>query len=308
MADYICIDSGTTNTRISLVKNGGVVDTLKFHCGAKSGKDALKGTLKNGISDIISKNGVNKEDIKGILASGMITSELGLVTLPHIGAPAGIEELSSSVYETVIDDVSEIPFTFIRGVKTVGSTLEKTDIMRGEETELMGIFRGEGVYILPGSHSKIINVDGCGRIVGFKTMLTGEMLTSLSEHTVLKDSVKGFTAEIDEEYLFTGYEYAKKNGINEALFKVRVLKNIFSKSDSEVFSFLLGAVLCDEINYILCQDCKKIIIGGNRVFRNSMSVILSRLSKAEVMTLSDSEAELCVPMGQVRIFEYKNRG
>ena len=35
MANYICIDGGTTNTRINLVENGRIIDTLQFNVGAR---------------------------------------------------------------------------------------------------------------------------------------------------------------------------------------------------------------------------------------------------------------------------------
>lgn len=58
MANYIAIDCGTTNTRISIICGFKVVDTLKFSVGAgfgTEGKALLKTTVKNGISEILSK-------------------------------------------------------------------------------------------------------------------------------------------------------------------------------------------------------------------------------------------------------------
>lgn len=44
MAEYICIDGGTTNTRITLVKDGSAVDTERFNKG--SGKSENNALLK----------------------------------------------------------------------------------------------------------------------------------------------------------------------------------------------------------------------------------------------------------------------
>ena len=65
----------------------------------------------------------------------------GLVNLPHITVPAGIDELHNSMEKVVLSEISNIPFCFIRGVKTECSNLEDADMMRGEETEVMGIFQ-----------------------------------------------------------------------------------------------------------------------------------------------------------------------
>ena len=117
MATYITIDGGTTNTRISLVENLKVIDTLKFGVGARAGiddKKILESTVKNGIIDILKNNKKSETDITRILASGMITSEFGLCQLDHITAPAGIKELNATMHEVILENISEIPFVFIR--------------------------------------------------------------------------------------------------------------------------------------------------------------------------------------------------
>ena len=120
MPNYITIDSGTTNTRICLVDNYKITDCLSYAVGAKNGTDELKKVIKDGINELLIKNKLSNKDIKRILASGMLTSELGLIHLPHINAPAGITELSENMYHIVLEDISLIPFSFIRGVKTTG--------------------------------------------------------------------------------------------------------------------------------------------------------------------------------------------
>ena len=308
MANYICIDSGTTNTRITLLQNGEILETLKYRCGTKGSIDVLKETLKNGINDILTKNNLSECDIKRIIASGMITSELGLVSLPHITAPVGLSELNNSLYEEAFPEISQIPFVFIRGVKVESHDYVNADMMRGEEAEIMGIDNGEGLYILPGSHCKIIKIDNFGRITDFKTTLTGEMLNCLSSDTILKESLGDLSGEIDNEYLFKGLKHAKEQGINQALFKVRVIKNLFGGSNSQVLGFFMGAVLCDEVEYVMSQKAEKIVIGGNKILREPLSVILKKLTNAQVITLTDKEVEKSVTIGQIKIFEYKNKG
>ena len=59
--------------------------------------------------------------------------------------------------------------------------------MRGEETQIFGALAdggGDGVYVLPGTHSKWARVEG-GRIVGFDTYMTGEVYAVLKTHSVL---------------------------------------------------------------------------------------------------------------------------
>ena len=307
---YITIDGGTTNTRISLVTDNKVITTLKFGIGARIGIDnstEYKETIKNGIIEILKKNNLTENEIISIIASGMITSEFGLVNLPHIKTPAGIEELNSNMYKTMLPEISPIQFVFIRGVKTDCESLESADMMRGEETELMGILEnGESIYILPGSHSKIIHTDKNGKINDFKTMLTGEMIMSISQNTILKDAVDIKNSETNKEYLLKGYNYCSQFGINEALFKVRVLKNLFGENSKNVYSFYLGIILCDEIKSILKASPEKIVIGGKKQIKDAMHTILSSICESKIISLSDNEVDNSSALGAVKIFEYNN--
>lgn len=309
MANYITVDGGTTNTRISLVKDLEIMDTMKFGVGARSGidnKTLLRETLKTGITELLERNNMTEGDVCRIIASGMITSEFGLCALDHIAAPAGPQELHSSMHQVTFDDISGIPFVFIRGVKVTSENFDETDMMRGEETEFAGLSSGEGgVYVLPGSHSKVIFADDKGRITRFHTMLTGEMMAALSQNTILKDAVDLSAGKISAEYLLMGYDYCAQSGINKALFKVRILKNIFGRSADETYSFFAGAVLCGEIREILALNPAKIVIGGKKQIKQAMYEILKAKSSAEVVCIDDSAVDKCVSLGAIRIFENK---
>ena len=310
MSNYITIDGGTTNTRISLVINGNIVDTVKYNVGvgkSLENKNILKSTIKDGIDKILSKNNMQSSEILRILASGMLTSEYGIYTLEHIKTPAGIKELHKSMTETVISEISDIPFVLVRGVKTDCKSFEDADMMRGEETELMGIadsIYGECVYILPGSHSKIIKTNNAGKITDFSTMLTGEMIAAVSQNTILRAAVDIEKAILSNEYLMKGFEYCKENGINKALFKVRVIKNIFSRSVDEVYSFFMGVVLCGEISEIIKLNPKSVVIGGKRQIKKAMYEILKDNISGKIICVSDTEAEEAAANGMVKIFEF----
>lgn len=303
--NYITVDGGTTNTRIRLVCNNNVSDTVKADVGARNGSEALKKALKDGIRTLLERNRLAAEEIHRILASGMITSEFGLVELPHVSAPAGIKELHDSLYETAFPEITPIPFCFIRGIRTAGQDLADTDMMRGEETELMGILReGAGIYVLPGSHSKIVRTDEAGRITAFSTMLTGEMLAALSSGTILKDAVTLEDHPLDEEALTEGCRYALQHGINEALFKVRVMKNIFHHPPAALYSFFLGTVLSDEITAITRHPAPFVLVAGKAALKNATLSLLRHYTQATVLATDDVQAEYAAALGAVKIYEY----
>lgn len=308
MTNYISIDGGTTNTRLTLVMDKKSVDSVKYNVGARAGiedKTALKNAVKKGIDLLLQRNNLKADDITRILASGMITSEFGLCKLDHLVAPVGIKELHKEMHEITLNDISPIPFVFVRGVKLKADILENADMMRGEETELFGLSNNlSGVYILPGSHSKIINITD-KQIANFKTELTGEMIYALSQDTILKSSVDLSVDEISHEYLLNGYHYCNEHGINEALFKVRVLGNLFSADKVQIYSFFMGIVLCNEINTVLKLQPQKVTVGGKKQIKEATVVLLKSLSQAEIIEVDEQTVDCSSSLGAVKIFEYK---
>lgn len=308
MASYITIDGGTTNTRIRLLKEQNVIDEILLDTGAGSGTEMLKNAIKDGLSKLCAKQAEEFSRAECILASGMLTSELGIYPLEHIKAPAGIRELHNSMAEAKIKDLSDKCFYFIRGVKTDGKILENIDMMRGEETELIGLAEKiipDCIYILPGSHSKIIETDHMGRITDFSTMLTGEMIASLSQNTILKNSFDLKNVTLNEEFLIKGFEYCKINGINKSLFKVRVIKNMLLSTADEAYSFFMGAVLHGEITHIINKNPKTVIVGGRSQIKNAMCILLKHCLKCEIRAVADEAAKIASAVGMIKIYEYQ---
>lgn len=69
---------------------------------------------------------------------------------------------------------------------------EPADVMRGEETQLAGLLAHtpdyDGIVCLPGTHTKWVRVAD-GKILNFKTFMTGELFALLSEKSVLRLSM-----------------------------------------------------------------------------------------------------------------------
>lgn len=314
MGNYITIDTGTTNTRISVVCDGKSIDSFKCKVGVrdvKNNPNILKKTIKSGITEILSRNNLTENDIECIIACGMITSELGLCNLPHLNVPCGIEELTNGLHNTEIPEISSLPFVFVRGVKSEGESFETTDVMRGEETELSGLtdcIEPDSLYILPGSHSKLIHTDNMGRISCFSTELTGELMGTVAGSTILNQNIDlSVDVEVDNEYLKKGYLYAKEHGINAAFFKVRILKNFFGCTKPQLYGFFKGAALCSEIENIIKSGAKKVIIAGKAKLKDLMCYLLKEFGEGEVISVPDSVSDNATSVGMVKIYEYSKR-
>jgi 2-dehydro-3-deoxygalactonokinase len=118
-----------------------------------------------------------------VVMCGMIGSRQGWVEAPYAECPAGIAELAARlcpvrwrtceawIVPGLVDRSAGVP-----------------DVMRGEETQLIGALAqlgpGSHVVCLPGTHSKWARVAD-GRIAGFRTHMTGEVFGVLKEHSIL---------------------------------------------------------------------------------------------------------------------------
>src|SRR5690606_26241077 len=61
------------------------------------------------------------------------------------------------------------------------------DVMRGEETEIIGHLAAggtDGLFVLPGTHSKWARTQG-GRLTGFHSCMTGEVFALLRRDSIL---------------------------------------------------------------------------------------------------------------------------
>ena len=281
----IALDGGTTNTRLTLVADGVILDRKKLSCGIRDGKEALVLGLSREIPLFLSENGLAGNDITAITASGMVTSELGLYTVPHIVTPVGAKELSERSVMADLPEICDIPFRFVPGVKTFDSAenlLADMDIMRGEETETVAILDRMGLFdeknvtlILPGSHMKVV-VCNRGKIVHFVTTLSGELTRAAAENTILKNSVgDAFFRELSLEHLYLGYKTAEALGMGAALFKVRVEGNFAGADKKQLYSVLLGAVLYDDIDMIVKNSKGTVVVGGSDPFRSAYLELLS---------------------------------
>ena len=309
MNNYITIDGGTTNTRLRLVKDYLVVAEFRLSLGARDcivGNENYKNTIKEIIKELLIAGNMEEKDIRAIIISGMLTSELGLCNLPHIAAPAGIKELHSSM-KLMDVGISSIPCYFIPGVKIQSENMYEIDMMRGEECEFIGIsaqMAPNSVCIMPGSHSKHVFSDKRNRISSFQSFLSGEMIYAFSQNTILSKSIDLSITNFDVEALLSGYDCVKKHGINRALFQTRIIDKILGYSTEALYSFFLGAILCEEVESL--TNCKKqIYICGQRSIRKAMIFLMKNRLSISAIEIEDSASELATSRGAIQIFEYE---
>lgn len=300
MGSYvITLDTGTTNTRVILWDSSRkIIATSKAEVGVRntaidSNNNRLKAAVKSCLDGVLKEANLTYNDVHMIIASGMITSNVGLVEIPHCVVPVSAEELAAAVKRISLPEVCPIPITFIPGVKNSDlpinlDNFEAMDMMRGEEVEAIAIIeqfpRGQNyLLVLPGSHMKFVSLDDAGRITGCLTSISGELLSSITNNTIIADAVgKKFLEEkyYDRDILLIGYEIAQKTGIGRACFSARILNQFAIEDKQKLANYILGVTLQSDVTAIknsnaLKVDCNTdVIISGKNPLRRAIADIL----------------------------------
>ena len=260
-----------------------------------------------------------------IVAGGMLSSEFGLLAVPHVTAPAGLPELAGAVVSGTLSQVWPLPIHFVPGVRTPADPgpdgWMRADLMRGEECETLGALtelsrRGliepdeEGlVFVWPGSHTKLVQVDGQGRITRSQTTLTGELIQSLARHTLIAASLPAeLPLVLDAEVAEAGGRASQGQGLGRAAFLVRVAALMGTLSPNQRASFLIGAVVADDVGHlarhsILAQQ-RPVWVGGREPLRRLYASRLAASVKGPVCALDDELCESASALGALAIVRY----
>ena len=267
MSQYrLVIDGGTTNLRVMLLNSKGTVlaavkkDAGVSHTAIDGHNGRLKTALREAIQSVLSDHSLAAGDIAHCVAYGMITSKEGLLEIPHLTAPADLPALRRGMQSQTFPEIAAFPIAFIPGVKNSADTdtinsFAAMDMMRGEETEAMGLWplvrpNGPCVFVLPGSHNKLIQMEAKGEIAGCMTVMSGELLSALTNHTILASAVNHSFADpntYDRDMALLGYHEAEKSGLGRAAFAGRILSTLYKRPPDKVASYLLGAVLQTDV-------------------------------------------------------------
>jgi len=270
----ICVDMGTTNTRVWIVQNQNIVDRIGEQVGLRdAARERNTSIVRDTLARLISMARSRAAELglraDCILAAGMLTSPLGLCEVPHIPAPAGEEELATSLYEFSDPKVTDLPIYLVPGVRSGPHSpaledLENTDLIRGEETIVVGlvhagILRPNTTLLNLGSHWKAIAIDENCRIASSFTTLSGEFIHALQTQTVLASALpQGRFEAVDPVWLDKGRHFESRNGTGRTMFGVRLLEQIFHIGPAALSSFLLGAIVESDLKSI---DRAKVLNG-----------------------------------------------
>jgi 2-dehydro-3-deoxygalactonokinase len=178
-AAFIGGDWGTTRLRLFLCdRHGAVLARAEGPGAAEAG--ARSGAIFAGLTADWDKS------LPAILC-GMVGSTIGWREARYLSCPAAAGVIAQGALRFTHDgrQVAIVPGLSCRNDAGL------FDVMRGEETQLLGALRlrpdlaqGRHLFCLPGTHTKWAAVKG-GQVMHFHTALSGELFALLSAHSVL---------------------------------------------------------------------------------------------------------------------------
>lgn len=213
----IAIDWGTSSFRLWAISGGGQVVSRTRN---DNGMSKLKpGDYAHVLAAALTELGL-AHTLPTIIC-GMAGSAQGWMEAPYVDTPTSLEGIP--LQAVVVPGTA----TMVRILPGLAQRkMSAPDVMRGEETLLLGavLERGvSGTICLPGTHSKWVTIDEA-EVCGFSTSMTGEIFSLLQSHSVLAHSVQQAAGENDDDEAF---QSAVREAVNspekilQALFSVR---------------------------------------------------------------------------------------
>jgi 2-dehydro-3-deoxygalactonokinase len=292
----ITLDWGTTRLRAMLVsKNGRVVDHSSADEGIMSVEPGtFPATLERHVGRWLDRHGALP-----IIMAGMVGSRNGWVEAPYIACPTSRAAIG--------ERLTRVPFARTEVWLVPGLSARDqagmADVMRGEETKIIGAGLDDGTVVMPGTHAKWAFMRA-GGVEGFATFMTGDFYGALMGHTIL-----GTLAEepCDEIGFARGLAVAEKGGgLTHQAFAARTGVLLGDIGPREVGPFLSGLLIGSEIAHGLTLERPpgEIVLVADGVFARHYAQGFSYFGQ-DVRVLDPEE---CVVTGLVTLFQSLRSG
>lgn len=277
----IAVDWGTTSFRAYIINESGTVIAT-----TEDDEAGMLVTSRHGDFDaaleqqLAAFKNIDLSNLS-VFITGMAGSKTGWHEVPYIPAPFRLDSLRHSTKQFRSSKGREI--IILPGVSK-SSGIELEDVMRGEETQIIGACHiaenslqealidmniqdkrsdKSALFCLPGSHSKWAEVsrnleDQSLEMITFYTHMTGELYALMSKDSILSELVQGndstsFSLENPKELeaFEKGLNIAKgTGGILHHMFRVRaygVSPGIPSPPPAEMQAMLSGIMIGSEV-------------------------------------------------------------
>lgn len=308
MTIFISCDWGTSRFRLRLidtqqdcilrehVTDQGIQNLAAIHPAKDGRREQLEAVLESGIAQL----GLAGQTDIPVVVSGMASSTLGWQSLPYVLLPVPIDGRTLRFVDFKLAG---------RKVRLISGLQAASDVMRGEETELIGIFANTArrhladncVVVLPGSHSKHVQLHA-GQIVGFTTYMTGELYSLLCQDSTL---------EIPDDAIFdaaafaAGVQASKSYGLSAALFQTRARAVLGHLAAKHSRAFLSGVLIGAEITALAETEAAQIVLAAGAQLAGLYALALGEiLPNATLVPIPPAEVAAATGRGHAQILSY----
>ncbi|BAU53591.1 2-dehydro-3-deoxygalactonokinase [Mucilaginibacter gotjawali] len=318
MKYFLSCDWGTTSFRIKLARtnDGRVVaeessaDGIAriFERWQQTGQpEEKRSDFYLGLVNLHAKRMEEKanQSLSGVplLISGMASSSVGFIDIPYNSVPFSVDGAGIQTAFIAATKAFDHNIWVVSGLKTTD------DVMRGEETQLIGCIEpGQIVvnemFIFPGTHSKHILVKN-NRVVDFKTYMTGEVFALLCQNSILKNGVeRGHTPEgnTELESFKAGVKEAVSSNLLHSIFKARTnqLFEVYQKSEN--YNYLSGLLIGAELRDLVDCEAETInLVCGQESGIYYQSALLALFPSKKIKIISHQLANGATVMGHLKI-------
>lgn len=256
--NYIAVDWGSSNLRLWLFQQGELLWTYRSHEGVTHHRG---GEFKDLWLTLLSHCPHALAPDTFVIMSGMIGSNLGWLTVPYILCPTSVSALASNL--TPVENAGPLPVRIVPGLQLNGP--ETFNVMRGEETQLLGVLDKESWYVFPGTHSKWVRIEG-ERICDFQTVMTGEFYHLLTHYSVLSQTQSG-SQEETEAFLYGAQLGAQEHCLSRGVFELRsrMLCGVLSPEalHPALSGLLIGHEIARMLEFYAISPTQNIVLVGN---------------------------------------------
>ncbi|HEX2082776.1 MAG TPA: 2-dehydro-3-deoxygalactonokinase [Xanthomonadaceae bacterium] len=241
MAALIGLDWGTTRLRAYLYDaDGSVLDSRSRPHGIRA---LPEGGYDAALADITTGWPCCPR-----LACGMVGARGGWREMPYLDLPVDVGRLATALGQVGAADGD--PVHLVPGLRNPA----RPDVMRGEETQILGALAAarasdtDATFVLPGTHCKWVAVRD-GRVVDFRTAMTGELFSLLLRHSILGAGIESEAAHGHARFA-DGVHAARDSGAAgglSRLFTARAAMLAGTLAAADVPGWLSGLLIGEEI-------------------------------------------------------------
>ncbi len=233
----IGIDWGTSRLRAFLLDQAGAILDRRV---TPDGIGTLKGA---GLEQALARAVAGWPADGPLVMCGMVGSRQGLAEAPYLACPADPYALAAALLKVrIAGRVGHI----VPGLSC--NRHDGADVLRGEETLLLGAGLTNAVACLPGTHSKWVRVAE-GAVQDFRTHLTGELFAAVADHTIVGALIPEGVIGATDRGFDAGLARARQNpsALTAHLFGLRAAVLVGTLEPDDMRAFLSGLLIGHEI-------------------------------------------------------------